>query len=158
MTDPSAAAESPAAQDPGADRFTAPRHKLPPGRERTDDATAALHRTHTEIFHLVRSLGRIVDELGADGPTAEDRNDLQRALYGLDAILRPHMAQEEELSASIDAESLVSAGSKAGLTGAYVLPAAMHTMATTASPMPTACVRVTRSCRMMAARMTVVTG
>ena len=71
----------------------------------TDDATAALHRTHTEIFHLVRSLGRIVDELGSDGPTAEDRNDLQRALYGLDAILRLHMAQEEELYASIDAEA-----------------------------------------------------
>jgi len=71
----------------------------------TDDATAALHRTHTEIFHLVRSLGRIVDELGSDGPTAEDRNDLQRVLYGLDAILRLHMAQEEELYASIDAEA-----------------------------------------------------
>ena len=71
----------------------------------TDDATAALHRTHTEIFHLVRSLGRIVDELGSDGPTAQDRNDLQRALYGLDAILRLHMAQEEELYASIDAEA-----------------------------------------------------
>ncbi len=71
----------------------------------TDDATAALHRTHTEIFHLVRSLGRIVDELGPDGPTAEDRNDLQRALYGLDAILRLHMAQEEDLYASIDAEA-----------------------------------------------------
>ena len=35
MTDPGAAAESPAAQDPDANRFTAPRHKLPPGRERT---------------------------------------------------------------------------------------------------------------------------
>ena len=71
----------------------------------TDDATAALHRTHVEIFHLVRLLGRIVDELGSDGPTPEDRNDLQRTLYGLDAILRLHMAQEEDLYASIDAEA-----------------------------------------------------
>ncbi len=39
--------------------------------------------------------------LGADGPSADDRTDLQRALYGLDAILRLHMAQEEELYASI---------------------------------------------------------
>jgi len=71
----------------------------------TDDATAALHRTHTEIFHLIRLFGRIVDEIGTDGPTADDRTDLQRALYGLDAILRLHMAQEEELYASIDAEA-----------------------------------------------------
>ena len=71
----------------------------------TDDAIAALHRTHTEIFHLVRLYGRIVDEIGADGPTSEDRTDLQRALYGLDAIVRLHQAQEEELYASIDAEA-----------------------------------------------------
>ncbi len=68
----------------------------------TDDATAALHRTHTEIFHLVRLFGRIVDEIGTDGPTIDDRTDVQRALYGLDAIVRLHMAQEEELYASID--------------------------------------------------------
>jgi heavy metal translocating P-type ATPase len=63
----------------------------------SDDATAALHRTHTEIFHLVRFLGRMVDELGPDGPASEDLPDLRRVLYGLDAILRLHMAQEEEL-------------------------------------------------------------
>ncbi len=71
----------------------------------TDDATAALHRTHTEIFHLVGLFGRIIDEIGPDGPTPEDRTDLQRALYGLDAIMRLHMAQEEELYATIDAET-----------------------------------------------------
>ena len=71
----------------------------------TDDATVALHRTHTEIFHLIRLFGRIVDEIGEDGPSVDDRTDLQRALYGLDAILRLHMAQEEELYASIDMEA-----------------------------------------------------
>ena len=71
----------------------------------TDDATAALHRTHTEIFHLVRLYGRVVDEIGTDGPTRDDRTDLQRVLYGLDAIVRLHMAQEEELYASIDAQA-----------------------------------------------------
>ncbi len=62
-----------------------------------DDVTAALHRMHTEIFHLVRFLGRLVDEIGPAGPASEDLPDLRRILYGLDAILRLHMAQEEEL-------------------------------------------------------------
>jgi heavy metal translocating P-type ATPase len=62
-----------------------------------DDVTASLHRTHAEIFHLVRFVGRLVDELGPDGPTADDLTDLRRVLYGLDAIVRLHMAQEEEL-------------------------------------------------------------
>lgn len=70
----------------------------------TDDATAALHRSHTEIFHLVRLYGRLVAELDADGPTPDDRTDLRRALYGLDAILRLHMAQEEELYGSVGEE------------------------------------------------------
>ena len=49
--------------------------------------------------------GRIVDETGPDGPALADRTDLRRALYGLDAVLRLHMAQEEELYASIDSET-----------------------------------------------------
>jgi heavy metal translocating P-type ATPase len=64
-----------------------------------DDITAALHRTHTEIFHLVRLVDRLVDELPEEGPGPEDLTDLRRVLYGLDAILRLHMAQEEELYA-----------------------------------------------------------
>ncbi len=71
----------------------------------TDDATSALHGTHTEIFHLIRLFGRIVDETGPEGPALADRTDLRRALYGLDAVLRLHMAQEEELYASIDSET-----------------------------------------------------
>lgn len=71
----------------------------------TDDATAALHRTHTEIFHLVRLLGQIVEDTADQGPTPDDRTDVQRALYGLHAILRLHMEQEEELYALIDAET-----------------------------------------------------
>ncbi len=62
-----------------------------------DDATAGLHRTHTEIFHLVRYIDRLVREVAKDGPAPEDLTDLRRVLYGLDAILRLHMAQEEEL-------------------------------------------------------------
>jgi heavy metal translocating P-type ATPase len=62
-----------------------------------DDITAALHRTHTEIFHLVRFVDRLVREIPEEGPGVEDLTDLRRVLYGLDAILRLHMAQEEEL-------------------------------------------------------------
>jgi hypothetical protein len=62
-----------------------------------DDVTAALHRTHTEIFHLVRFTDRLVAEIPPEGPGPEDLTDLRRVLYGLDAILRLHMAQEEEL-------------------------------------------------------------
>jgi uncharacterized membrane protein len=62
-----------------------------------DDVTAALHRTHTEIFHLIRFTDRLVSELPPEGPGPEDLTDLRRVLYGLDAILRLHMAQEEEL-------------------------------------------------------------
>lgn len=63
---------------------------------RSDDLTAALHRTHTEIFHLIRLADRMVAELPEEGPAPEDLNDLRRVLYGLDAILRLHLAQEEE--------------------------------------------------------------
>ena len=62
-----------------------------------EDVTAGLHRTHTEIFHLVRYIDRLVRELPEAGPAPEDLTDLRRLLYGLDAILRLHMAQEEEL-------------------------------------------------------------
>ena len=62
-----------------------------------DDVTAALHRTHTEIFHLVRFLDRLVREVPDEGPGPEDLTDLRRVLYGLDAIIRLHMAQEDEL-------------------------------------------------------------
>jgi iron-sulfur cluster repair protein YtfE (RIC family) len=62
-----------------------------------DDVTAALHRTHTEIFHLIRFTDRLVAEVPLEGPGPEELTDLRRVLYGLDAILRLHMAQEEEL-------------------------------------------------------------
>jgi heavy metal translocating P-type ATPase len=69
-----------------------------------DDVTAALHRTHTEIFHLVRFTDRLVREVPDEGPGTEDLTDLRRVLYGLDAILRLHMAQEEELYVALGDE------------------------------------------------------
>ena len=67
----------------------------------SDDATASMHRTHQEIFRLARQLDRQVRELPADGLTGEDLTDLRRMLYGLEAILRLHQAQEEDLYSSI---------------------------------------------------------
>ena len=69
-----------------------------------DAATAGLHRTHTEIIHLVRFIDRLVSEVPEAGPGPEDLTDLRRVLYGLDAILRLHMAQEEELYISLGDE------------------------------------------------------
>lgn len=60
-----------------------------------------MHRTHQEIFRLARLLDRLVRDLPAEGPNSDDRTDLQRVLYGLEAILRLHQDQEEDLYLSI---------------------------------------------------------
>ena len=60
------------------------------------DPTATMSREHLEIRHLVRLYGSIVDDIPAVGPDEEDLRDLRRALYSLHAILRLHIAQEEE--------------------------------------------------------------
>ena len=67
----------------------------------SDDATGSMHRTHQEIFRLARLLDRLVRDLPAEGPSVSDRTDLQRLMYGLEAILRLHQAQEEDLYLSI---------------------------------------------------------
>ncbi|MCI0658729.1 MAG: heavy metal translocating P-type ATPase, partial [Acidobacteria bacterium] len=60
------------------------------------DPTATMSRAHLEIAHRVRMLGSLLEELPPEGPTGEDLSDFRRILYGLDAILRLHFAQEEE--------------------------------------------------------------
>ena len=67
----------------------------------SDDATASMHRTHQEIFRLARLLDRLVADLAPEGLSGDDRTDVQRLLYGLEAILRLHQAQEEDLYLSI---------------------------------------------------------
>ena len=61
-----------------------------------DDSMATMSRSHREILHLGRLFGRMVADLSPDGPDASGLQDLQRVLYGLEAILRLHFAQEEE--------------------------------------------------------------
>ena len=65
------------------------------------DPLAPMSRTHQEIFHLASLLGRLVDDACTDGFGEEDRSEARRILYALDAILRLHFAQEEELLTSI---------------------------------------------------------
>jgi hypothetical protein len=69
------------------------------------DPLASMSRTHQEIFHLASLLDRLVDDASADGFGEEDRSEARRILYALDAILRLHFAQEEELLASLSIDA-----------------------------------------------------
>lgn len=62
-----------------------------------DDPMAAMSRAHQEIFDLIRRLKQSIKTLSDDEPTPESRRKVQRLLYSLDAILRLHFAQEEEI-------------------------------------------------------------
>ncbi|HMC07801.1 MAG TPA: hypothetical protein VKL22_00555, partial [Actinomycetota bacterium] len=55
------------------------------------------------IRRLIRSFGRLVEDLPDTGPGPEDIRDLRRVLYGLHAVLRLHFAQEEESYLSLRA-------------------------------------------------------
>ena len=61
-----------------------------------EDPTGTMSRGHAEIVHLARRLGQLIDDLPPSGPTSEDVPELRRVLYGLDAVLRLHFAQEDE--------------------------------------------------------------
>lgn len=69
-----------------------------------EDPLSSMSRAHLEIAHLGRLFQTVVDDMPPDGPTAEDRMDLRRLLYGLHAILRLHFAQEEEVYAWLASE------------------------------------------------------
>jgi hypothetical protein len=49
---------------------------------------------HREIYRLSRTIDRLASEEAPDEATL---HDLRKALYALDAILRLHFAQEEEV-------------------------------------------------------------
>jgi hypothetical protein len=68
-----------------------------------DDPMAAMSRTHREIFRLHRRLSMGIARLPKPDPDVDPRavQDLQRILHALDAIVRLHFAQEEEIYESL---------------------------------------------------------
>jgi heavy metal translocating P-type ATPase len=86
-------------------------HKLLPHEQRDDlevypglarlvggeDPMAAMSAMHREIFRISRMLWQMTADLPAEGPDADGVREFQRLLYGLDAIVGLHCAQEDEL-------------------------------------------------------------
>ncbi|RQS21422.1 heavy metal translocating P-type ATPase [Burkholderia sp. Bp8998] len=62
-----------------------------------EDPLAAMSGAHREIFRMVRSLRQMAADAPRDGPDAMQVQAMQRLLYGLEAVVRLHCAQEEEL-------------------------------------------------------------
>ena len=67
-----------------------------------DDPLASMSRGHREIFHLIDTYRRVIDDLPQTGPKPADLRDVRRLLYGLHAVLRLHFDQEEELYSALD--------------------------------------------------------
>jgi len=70
-----------------------------------EDPLAAMSSAHREIFKIVRSLRQAVTDIPHDGPEVMQMQVIQRLLYGLDAIVRLHCAQEEELFHAVVADA-----------------------------------------------------
>nr|WP_225980838.1 hemerythrin domain-containing protein [Micromonospora sp. B006] len=70
----------------------------------SDEATSTMSRAHVEIVRLVERIGGHLTAQ-PDGRLRHDEvPDLLAALYGLDAVLRLHLAQEEEDYFSLNPE------------------------------------------------------
>jgi heavy metal translocating P-type ATPase len=79
-----------------------------------DDPLAAMSRTHQEIFHLASVLERLVaDTRSGTGLAPSDKVEARRLIYALDAILRLHFAQEEELFSSLSPDTAGHLGTTA---------------------------------------------
>ena len=61
------------------------------------DPLAALSRTHREIVHLVNVYRRLIADLPPQGADQALWSDLRRVLFSLEAILRLHIDQEDEV-------------------------------------------------------------
>lgn len=62
-----------------------------------EDPMAAMSGMHHEIFRIARLLRQMTADVPIEGPDADSVQEFQRLLYGLDAIVRLHCAQEDEL-------------------------------------------------------------
>ncbi|KVQ46913.1 cation transporter [Burkholderia territorii] len=70
-----------------------------------EDPLAAMSGAHREIFTMVRSLRQMAADLPRNGTSAVQVQAIQRLLYGLEAIVRLHCAQEEELFHAVGADA-----------------------------------------------------
>ncbi|GAA3795172.1 heavy metal translocating P-type ATPase [Amycolatopsis tucumanensis] len=77
------------------------------------ESTVPMSRGHAEITRLTRRLGRHLAE-APDGLRPDQIDDLRATLYGLDAVLTLHVAQEEEAYFSLAAPGESSGDGKAG--------------------------------------------
>jgi heavy metal translocating P-type ATPase len=62
-----------------------------------EDPMASMSSTHREIYRLSRVVDRLAGSISKGGATGASVQELRRTLYALDAILRLHFAQEEEI-------------------------------------------------------------
>jgi hypothetical protein len=53
--------------------------------------------THREIYRLSRIVDRLAGKMSSGDVTTASIHELRRTLYALEAILRLHFAQEEEI-------------------------------------------------------------
>jgi len=60
------------------------------------DTTAVLSRVHAEIHRLVDRVGAHLDQVRDGRLRGDQQPDLLATLYGLEAVLRLHISQEEE--------------------------------------------------------------
>ena len=60
------------------------------------DPTGSMTRSHAEIAHLTRRLGRLLGDIDGTALAGEDAIDARRLLYGLHAVLSLHFSQEDE--------------------------------------------------------------
>jgi Hemerythrin HHE cation binding domain/haloacid dehalogenase-like hydrolase len=68
-----------------------------------EDPMASMSASHREIYRLCRSIDRLARSLSEVEHEPSVTQDLRRNLYALDAVLRLHFAQEEEIYHSISA-------------------------------------------------------
>ena len=73
-----------------------------------EDPMAAMSGMHGEIFRLARVLQQFAVDLPPEGPDQAIVRDLQRLLYGLDAIVRLHCAQEDELFQTLAEDAVIA--------------------------------------------------
>lgn len=68
------------------------------------DPTSPLVRTHRELARRIRLFDRLVREIDERGPDPDEILDLQRSLFGLQAVMEFHLAMEDELYSHLPRE------------------------------------------------------